>query len=174
EATHKRLYWSAATASQRMPPVLGGYSNDTRPYPDDVNKAKDLLKEAGYTNGFSTEMMVYANPRGYNPIGGAKLGEAVQGYLAKVGINIKITQYEWGAYLDRFRHQPWEGFAITGWSGDNGDPENFLGDLFEWDIAKGRARTNNTSRHHNPAYDRLLRAPRRTTDQTKREQLYDN
>ena len=118
-------------------------------------------------------MMVYANPRGYNPIGGAKLGEAVQSYLAKVGVDVKITQYEWGAYLQRFRRQPWEGFAIAGWSGDNGDPDNFLGDLFEWDIANGRARINNTARHHNPAYDRLMRDARRTTDQAKRAKLYE-
>src|SRR2546428_93065 len=173
DANNQGLYAGATTASQGMPPVLWGYNKGVSPYAYDVAKAKALLAEAGFPNGFSTEMMVYANPRGYNPIGGAKLGEAVQSYLTKVGINVKITQYEWGAYLDRFRHQPWEGFAITGWSGDNGDPDNFLGDLFEWDIAKGRARTNNTSRHHNPAYDRLLRDARRTTDQTKREKLYE-
>ena len=173
DAINQGLYAGATTASQGMPPVLWGYNKGVAPYPYDVARAKALLAEAGFPNGLSTDMMVYANPRGYNPIGGAKLGEAVQGYLAKVGINIKITQYEWGAYLDRFRHQPWEGFAITGWSGDNGDPDNFLGDLFEWDIAKGRARTNNTSRHHDPAYDRLLRDARRTTDQAKREKLYE-
>jgi len=172
-AINQGLYAGATTASQGMPPVLWGYNKGVSPYAYDVAKAKALLAEAGFPNGLATEMMVYANPRGYNPIGGAKLGEAVQSYLTKVGVNVKITQYEWGAYLDRFRHQPWEGFAITGWSGDNGDPDNFLGDLFEWDIAKGRARTNNTSRHHNPAYDRLLRDARRTTDQTKREKLYE-
>src|SRR5205807_2366437 len=173
DAINQGLYAGATTASQGMPPVLWGYNKGVAPYPYDVARAKALLAEAGFPNGLSTDMMVYANPRGYNPIGGAKLGEAVQGYLAKVGVNIKITQFEWGAYLDRFRHQPWEGFAITGWSGDNGDPDNFLGDLFEWDIAKGRARTNNTSRHHDPAYDRLLRDARRTTDQATREKLYE-
>jgi len=117
-------------------------------------------------------MMVYANPRGYNPIGGAKLGEAVQGYLAKVGVNVKITQYEWGAYLDRLRHTQWEGFAIQGWSGDNGDPDNFLGDLFEWDEVAGKARTSNNSRHHNPDYDKLIVQGRQVADQAKRAQIY--
>src|SRR5712664_355308 len=173
DAINQGLYAGATPASQGMPPVLWGYNKSVAPYPYDVAKAKALLAEAGYPNGFSTDMMVYANPRGYNPIGGAKLGEAVQSYLTKVGVNVKITQYEWGAYLARFRRQPWEGFAIAGWSGDNGDPDNFLGDLFEWDIANGRARTNNTSRHHSPAFDRLIRDARRTTDQTKRAALYE-
>src|SRR5436853_360540 len=143
------------------------------PPPDYAAKAKALLGEAGFPNGFSTNMMVYANPRGYNPIGGAKLGEAVQGYLAKVGINIKISQYEWGAYLDKLRHTAWEGFAIIGWSGDNGDPDNFLGDLFEWDTAAGQARTNNRARHHNPEFDRLIVQGRQISDQGKRAQGYE-
>jgi peptide/nickel transport system substrate-binding protein len=155
-----------------MPPVLWGYNKIVKPYAYDPAKARALLKEAGFPNGLSTEMMVYANPRGYNPVGGAKLGEAVQGYLTKVGVNVKITQFEWGAYLERFRHQPWEGFAIAGWSGDNGDPDNFLGDLFEWDTVNNKARINNTGRHHNPAYDRLLQQARQTTDQAKRAGLY--
>lgn len=135
-------------------------------------KATALLREAGFPNGFTADMMVYANPRRYNPVGGAKLGEAVQGDLANVGVTVKITQYEWGAYLDRLRHVPWEGFAISGWSGDNGDPDNFLGDLFEWDEAAGHARTNNNARHHNPAYDRLIQQGRQVTDQARRAQIY--
>jgi peptide/nickel transport system substrate-binding protein len=118
-------------------------------------------------------MMVYSNPRGYNPVGGAKLGEAVQGYLAKVGVSVKITQYEWGAYLARLRHDPWPGFAICGWSGDNGDPDNFLGDLFEYDEAAGKPRVNDCGRHHNPAYDKLLVQGRETTDLAKRAQIYE-
>ncbi|HEX4835512.1 MAG TPA: ABC transporter substrate-binding protein [bacterium] len=172
DAINRGLYGGATTASQGMPPVLWGYNKSVAPYPYDPEKAKSLLREAGFPNGFTTDMMVSANPRGYNPIGGAKLGEAVQGYLAKVGARIRITQYEWGAYLDRFRHFPWEGFAISGWSGDNGDPDNFLGDLFEWDTAAGKARVNDTSRHHNPEYDRLMRLGRQTADQAKRTLIY--
>ena len=77
DAINKGLYGGATTASQGIPPVLWGYNKNVKPYPYDVDRAKALLKDAGYPNGFSTEMMVYANPRGYNPIGGAKLGEAV-------------------------------------------------------------------------------------------------
>jgi peptide/nickel transport system substrate-binding protein len=172
DAINKGLYGGATTASQGVPPVLWGYNKSVLPYPYDAAKARGLLKEAGFANGFTGDMMVYANPRGYNPIGGAKLGEAVQGYLAKVGVNVKITQYEWGAYLDRIRHTQWEGFGISGWSGDNGDPDNFLGDLFEWDEAAGKARTNNHARYHNPDYDKLIVQGRQVSDQAKRTQIY--
>ena len=130
DAINKGLYGGATTAAQGMPAVLWGYNKSVQSYPYDPAKAKALMTEAGYPNGFPVDMMVYANPRGYNPIGGAKLGEAVQGYLTKVGVDVKITQYEWGAYLQRLRHTQWSGFAVCGWSGDNGDPDNFLGDLF--------------------------------------------
>ena len=172
DAINKGLYGGATTASQGMPPVLWGYNKSVAPYPYDPERAKALLREAGFPNGFTTDMMVYANPRGYNPIGGAKLGEAVQGYLGKVGARVRITQYEWGAYLDRARHTHWEGFAIEGWSGDNGDPDNFLGDLFEWDTAAGKARVNDWSRHHSPEYDRLVQLGRQTADQAKRALIY--
>ena len=172
EAINKGLYGGATTATQGMPPVLWGYAKDVKAYPYDVAKAKALLKEAGFANGFTADMMVYANPRGYNPVGGAKLGEAVQGYLAKVGVTTKITQYEWGAYLQRLRHTEWSGFAVCGWSGDNGDPDNFLGDLFEWNEANGTARTNNCTRHHNAAFDKLVQQGRLVSDQAKRAQIY--
>jgi peptide/nickel transport system substrate-binding protein len=172
DAINKGLYGGATTASQGMPPVLWGFNKSVQPYPYDPAKAQSLLKEAGFANGFATEMMVYANPRGYNPVGGAKLGEAVQEYLAKIGVTVKITQYEWGAYLDKLRHTQWEGLAVCGWSGDNGDPDNFLGDLFEFDEAAGKPRTNDCGRHHNPDYDKLIVQGREITDQAKRAQIY--
>jgi len=172
-AINNGLYAGATTASQGMPPILWGYNKSVTPYPYDVAKAKALLKAAGYPNGFSVGMMVYANPRGYNPVGGAKLGEAVQAYLAKIGVTVKISQYEWGAYLDTLRHTPWPGFGIDGWFGDNGDPDNFLADLFEWDDANNKAFRENYSRYHDPDFDRLVRAGRATTDQSRRAQIYE-
>ncbi|HXX38009.1 MAG TPA: ABC transporter substrate-binding protein [bacterium] len=172
DAINKGLYGGATTASQGMPPVLWGYNKTLKPYPYDPARAKQLLTEAGYPNGFTTEMSVYANPRGYNPVGGAKLGEAVQGYLAKLGVTVHITQYEWGAYLNLMRHTPWKGMGIAGWTGDNGDPDNFLGDLFEFDEAAGHARINNYARHHNPVYDQLIVQGRQTTDPARRTQIY--
>jgi len=113
---------------------------------------------------------VYANPRGYNPIGGAKLGEAVQGYLAKVGVNAKITQYEWGAYLDTYRHTPWEGFAISGWSGDNGDPDNFFVPLLGCEAVKGGG---NAARWCNKQFEDLVVKAAQTPKQADRAKLYE-
>ena len=138
-----------------------------------MNKAKALLKEAGFPNGFSTEMMVSANPRGYNPIGGAKLGEAVQSYLAKVGVNVKITQYEWGAYLAKFRRTPWEGFAICRVVRRQRRPRQLPRRPVRVGHCPNKPRINDTSRHHNPEFDKLMEQGRETTDQAKRAQIYE-
>jgi len=172
DAINKALYGGATTASQGEPPVLWGYNKSVKPYPYDPAKAQALLREAGFGSGFATEMMVYANPRGYNPAGGAKLGEAIQGYLAKVGVTVKLVQYEWGAYIDKLHHSPWQGFAICGWSGDNGDPDNFLGPLFGFDEVAGKPQYSNCASYHSQAFDQLITRGQQATSQADRERVY--
>ncbi|MHB8731067.1 MAG: ABC transporter substrate-binding protein [bacterium] len=172
DAINRGLYGGAGTASQGSPPPALGYDKSIKPYPYDPAKAQALLREAGFPNGFSTEMLVYAAPRGYNPVGGAKLGEAVQSYLAKVGIQVKLTQYEWGAYLDKVRHTQWEGMSIYGNSGDSGDPSEFLDWLYQYNEGTGKASLGNVGRYHNPKYDALLEEGHRVTDPARRAAIY--
>lgn len=75
--------------------VIEGTAKDLQPYPYDLAKAKRLLAEAGFPNGFSTEFMV---PTGrYNM--DRQVAEAIQGQLAAVGIKAQIQSPEFGAYL---------------------------------------------------------------------------
>jgi peptide/nickel transport system substrate-binding protein len=147
--------------------VLWSYDETSTGYPYDPDKAKQLLADAGYPNGFEAELLIYDNPRGYNPIGG-RMGVAIQEYLKEIGVNAKITQLEWGAFLQKVRSGEYHGMALGGWSGDNGDPDNFLYELFSsYTIPVG-----NTAAYRNDELDKILVEARQTVDQQERVDLY--
>ena len=83
-----------------------------------------MLKEAGYAKGFKTTLYAIPVARPYMP-NGRKVAEAIQADLRKVNITAKIVSFEWGTYLDKVTKGEHD-MALLGWTGDNGDPDNFL------------------------------------------------
>lgn len=169
EEMNEFLYKNAAvTSATGMPPILWGYPEDLEPYPYDPEKARDLLAEAGYPDGFDYKMLCYENPRGYNPVG-IKMAVAIQEYLADVGINVELETLEWGAFLDARRQADNTDMGMAGWSGDNGDPDNFLYELFSsYTIPVG-----NTTHYVNETVDELLAEARSIPDQDERALRYE-
>ncbi len=162
------LYKGAAvTAATGMPPILMGYPKDLQPYPYDPEKAKQLLTEAGYPDGFKATLLVYDNPRGYNPVG-SKQAVAIQEYLAKVGVTLEFKTLEWGAFLEAARAADNHDMAMTGWSGDNGDPDNFLYEMF----ATAMIPSGNEAHYSNPELDSVLTKAQTVVDTTERAKLY--
>ena len=157
-------------AKNCIPPTMWGYNKDVPGYAYDVELAKKLLAEAGYPEGKGLpEITVWSMPvpRPYNPEG-LKVGVAMIGDLAKIGISSRIVSYDWGTYLKRQREQPqdmdlWQ----LGWTGDNGDPDNFLAVLFDG-IASPAIRTQ----WQNEAYHKLMEEGKQTIDQAKRTDIY--
>ena len=114
----------AIKAKNGMPPFMLGYNDDIEDYPYDPERAKALLVEAGYPDGFEVTLHVMPVSRPYMP-DPPKIGEAIQSYLAAVGIKVKIYQFEWANYLQELfegKHQ----MCLIGWISDNGDPDNFM------------------------------------------------
>ena len=106
-------------------------------------------------------------PRPYNPEG-LKVGIAMIGDLKKVGIMARIVSYDWGTYLKRQREQPEDmDMFQLGWTGDNGDPDNFLAVLFDG-LASPAIRTQ----WHNKRYHELMQQGKQTIDQAKRAEIY--
>jgi len=172
DAINKGLYAGAATSSQAVSAPYWAYNPAVKPYPYDSDMAKKLLAEAGYPNGFTTDLLTYSSARSYNPAGGDKLAEAVQPYLAKVGVTVRIQQFEFGAYLDKIRHTPWQGMALFGGSGDNGDPDNMLSVRFDYNEASHAFAGSNYGRYHNPVVSQLFAQARSITDQARRAEMY--
>ena len=124
-----------------------------------IEKAKELLKEAGYENGEglpTIELM-------YNSEGAHKdICQIVQENLAKIGINIELANQEWAVFLNTRQQGGYE-IARQGWIGDYSDPITFL-DLF---VTGGG---NNDSGYSNPEYDALIAAAKVETDPDKRKE----
>lgn len=153
-------------ATNVLPPTQWSYDESIKDAPYDPEKAKQLLKEAGIKEG--TEITLWAMPvqRPYNP--NAKLmAEMLQSDWGKIGIKAKIMTYEWGEYIKRSKGGE-NGAMLIGWSGDNGDPDNWLGTLFGCDAING----NNFSKWCNPEFDKLITAAKNTTDKEERTKLY--
>jgi len=115
---------TAIKAVNGMPPFMLGYNDAIQDYPYDPEKAKELLSEAGYPDGFEVTLHVMPVSRAYmfDP---PKIGEAIQGYLAAVGIKVKFYQVDWGTYIQEVqagKHQ----LCLLGISGDTGDTDDFM------------------------------------------------
>jgi peptide/nickel transport system substrate-binding protein len=137
-----------------------GYDPAIKPYPYDPEKAKALLKEAGFGDGLT---LTFNSPSG-RYVKDKEFAEAIVGQLAKVGINVKLEVHEWGNYMAK-TYSP-EGLGpmwTIGWA-STFDADGVLTPL----LGCGQQ----LSRHCNKEFDSLLEQARSTIDQKKRERLY--
>ena len=155
-------------AKNPIPPILWSYNDKIVDYPYSVTKARELLAKAGYKNGFEMELWYLPVQRPYSP-DGKRMAERIQADLSKVGITVKLTTYEWGEYRQRARNGEHQA-VMFGWSGDNGDPDNFFANLLTCNAVKGGG---NFARWCDPAYDDLITKADRTTVIAERTKLYE-
>jgi peptide/nickel transport system substrate-binding protein len=157
-------------AKNPIPPTMWGYNEAVPGFAYDPELAKQELEKAGYPEGQGLpEITLWSMPvpRPYNPEG-LKVGVAMISDLAKVGIQARIVSYDWGTYLKRQREQPEDmDLFQLGWTGDNGDPDNFLAVLFD-----GLASSSVRTQWKNEEYHQLMLAGKQTIDQDKRAEIY--
>ncbi|MYL65356.1 ABC transporter substrate-binding protein [Bacillus hwajinpoensis] len=156
----------AEPAKNPMPPVIGGYNDDIEGYEYDLDKAKELLKEAGYEDGFEMELWAMPVPRPYMP-DGQKVAEVLQKSFAEIGVDAEIKSYEWATYLEKARNGEADSFLL-GWTGDNGDADNFLYVLLDQD----NIGSNNYTYYENQELHDLLIEAQSTPDEEERNKLY--
>jgi len=93
-------------------------------YPFDPQKAKQLLTEAGYPNGFDLELWYMPVSRPYFPTP-KPIAEAFAADLSAVGIRVSLKTQDWAAYLANRRKPPGYQSFMLGWTADYGDPDSF-------------------------------------------------
>lgn len=154
-------------AKNPIPPTIWSYNEATKDYPYDPAKAKALLAEAGAA-GLKTNIWAMPVQRPYNP-NAKRMAEIIQADWAKIGVEAEIVTFEWGEYLKRSKNGEHD-TVLLGWTGDNGDPDNFLYVLLGCDAAKDG--TNRARWCHEPFNDLLIKA-KRTSDIGERTALYE-
>jgi dipeptide transport system substrate-binding protein len=153
-------------ATNPMPPTQWSYDKSLKAASYDPDKAKALLSKAGFPNGFEITLWAMPVQRPYNP-NGKLMAEMIQADWAKIGVKAKIVTYEWGEYIKR-AHAGEDDTMLIGWTGDNGDPDNWLGTLLGCDAVNG----NNFSKWCYKPFEELVKKGRETNGQEARTKFY--
>jgi dipeptide transport system substrate-binding protein len=157
---------AATVAKNPIPPTMWSYDDTIEDDTYDPEAAKKMLEEAGVTD---LSMKLWAMPvsRPYM-LNARRAAELMQADLQKVGVTSEIVSYEWGEYLDKSKAADRDGAVMLGWTGDNGDPDNFLDTLLGCDAVGG----NNRAQWCNEEFDSLVSKAKETSDQAERVELY--
>lgn len=156
---------AATPAEQILPPFLPGYNPKVRRPIYDPSRAKRLLAEAGYPNGFTVRLDVttdrYVNDR--------EVGLALVGMLGRVGINVQLNGLPRLIYFPRMRAFD-TSFQMSGWL-TLISSANWAALLGCVDPKTGYGRAN-YGRYCNPELDRLIDIMRTEMDETKRLEAF--
>jgi len=161
----KLLNGTAIPAHGMLPPGVLGRDEGLAPYPHDPAKARALLREAGYPDGFAVTYVTLADEEA------EKLAISLQHDLAEIGVRVEISLMALPTYSTAVGKPDGPAFSFTSWAADFPDPTSFLDARFH---SRGIATENasNNSFYTRPELDRLLDDARAEPDVTKRATMY--
>src|SRR5699024_7422407 len=142
-----------------LAPPAFGYDENVSGIEYDLDQAKELLAEAGYEDGFETTIWTNDSEERVNT------AVAIQSQLAEIGIDVKIEELEWGAYLERTANGEHDMF-ILGWSVVTSDADYGMFPLFH---SSAVGSTGNRSFLEDDDLDAVLDEARRETDPEARQ-----
>ncbi|NCN96728.1 MAG: ABC transporter substrate-binding protein [Rhodoferax sp.] len=152
-----------------IPPTQWSYNKSIKDDAYNPDEAKKLLAAAGLKDGFATDLWAMPVQRPYNP-NAKRIAELMQADLAKVGIKAEIKSFEWGEYRKRMQageHQ----MGMLGWTGDNGDPDNFLHTLLG--CASAKSGGSNVAKFCYKPFDDLVMKAKTVSNPAERTKLYE-
>ena len=158
---------AATVAKNPIPPTMWSYNDAVEDDKYDPEAAKKMLEEAGVSD---LKMKIWAMPvaRPYM-LNARRAAELMQADLGKIGVDVEIVSYEWAEYLKLAASKDRDGAVILGWTGDNGDPDNFLHTLLGCAAVGG----NNRAQWCNKEFDDLVTKAKETSDVGERTKLYE-
>ncbi|RRO11445.1 glutathione ABC transporter substrate-binding protein GsiB [Pectobacterium aquaticum] len=171
EALIKVAFSGYATPAEGPLPSSIDYSVKYHPWPYDPAKARELLKEAGYPDGFTTTLW-----SSHNHSTAQKVLQFTQQQLAQVGVKVQVTAMDAGQRAAEVEGKGVKETGVrlfyTGWSASTGEADWALSPLFataSWPPAQF-----NTAFYSNPQVDADLANALKTTDRTEKQKLYND
>lgn len=158
---------NARLATGILPETSWAFSPVDLTYGHNPERARELLTEAGYPDGFSFEIWAMPVQRAYNP-NAQKMAELIQADLAQVSVQANIVSYEWNAFRRRLARDEHDSVLI-GWIADNADPDNFFRPLLS--CAALNVGTNRAN-WCDPKFDDLLLRAITVDSREERKNLY--
>ncbi|MCX8071432.1 MAG: ABC transporter substrate-binding protein [Candidatus Binatia bacterium] len=156
------LHQRAAPARGVIPPTMPGFPAGPTPYPLDRDRARQLLREAGWGQGFQATLWLR------NDETAMRIAQSLQQDWAAVGIDIRLKPLAWGPFLEAVRHDPRVQMFLLGWEADFPDPSNFLEVLFH----SRQISANNHTYYSNRQVDELLDRAASVTSSELRLELF--
>lgn len=148
-----------------LPEGMWGKNYDVPKFSYDPKKAKELLREAGYPDGFETTLIY--SPERYMPFEQASV--YIQAYLNEIGIKTKLTKMAWPTQLDTMRAANFD-LALQTWTPYYPDPAEVLWYFYSANVFK--AKGWNFSFWDNPIATELVERAESVWDKKEREKLY--
>ena len=154
-------------AKNPIPPTIWSYNDAVQDDAYNPEAAKKMLADAGVKD-LQTKIWAMPVQRPYNP-NARRMAELIQADWDAVGVKAEIVSYEWGEYLKRSKDKERDGAVLLGWTGDNGDPDNFLAVLLGCD---GVGSANRANWCYQPFED-LIQKAKTVSDPAERTKLYE-
>jgi dipeptide transport system substrate-binding protein len=161
------VYQGAGQAAKNLiPPTMWSYDDKIVDTAYDPEGAKKLLADAG-VSGLTLDLWAMPVSRPYNP-NAQRAAEMIQADWAAVGVTANIVTYEWTEYRERGKQKDRPGAFQIGWTGDNGDPDNFFATLFSCSAIG----VSNYSSWCNDDFEKAIQDAKKVSDQAERTALY--
>ncbi|HEX7039999.1 MAG TPA: ABC transporter substrate-binding protein [Trueperaceae bacterium] len=156
------VYFGNAVPGGPLSPGLTEWALDTGEFPcyaTDLDMARQLLAEAGYPDGFETEILTFGTIQVVTDT-----AQVLQAQLAEIGIDANVNVAEFGQFVQDWTNSNFDMFVSL--NGGSSDPDGYLHRTF---ITGG---STNVFEYSDPEVDEWLEAGRTTTDQAARYEIY--
>jgi peptide/nickel transport system substrate-binding protein len=149
-------------ANSPIGPKVFGYSPTVKAYPYDLNKARELLAEAGYPNGFQTTILTYDRKDR------VRLAQVIRSQLKGIGIDAELNILGYAEFVEVIEKTKQHEIFVSGWGNATGDADYNQYNLFH--TVGGSA--GNSFMYSNLVLDQLIEAGRKEKDPNRRKEIY--